>query len=115
MSRRFEHFGLLPRHRLYGVFERPEQISVLREAVAALGVTSEYLHVLKGPDGILQLNSRGKRGGLLARLVRGAQGMTDETREITKYREALHRDRLVVLVDIPRDDARVKEELRVAF
>ncbi|WP_146237372.1 hypothetical protein [Deinococcus yavapaiensis] len=90
-------------------------MSALRDTLATLGMNAKHLSVLEGSMGIRQLNSRGHRGGLLVRLVRNAQGMTDEQREITKYREALQREHLVVLVDMPRDDHRVKEQLRQAF
>ncbi len=106
------HFTWASRPRLYGVFAWPEQISVLREA---LGTPRTNLHVLRGPGGVALLDSIGMRGGLLARLHRFLQGMTDERSEITLYRQALEQGLLVVLVDMPRDDAVTKARLRWAF
>ena len=109
------HFSFISRPRLYGVFEQPEQVSVLRDAVDALEVPFEQLTVLEGEPGLRQLDSSGTHGGLFTRLVRFTQGMTDEHHEIRKYRQALEQGRLVVLVNMKHDNAHTKEQLRLAF
>jgi|GEM_PF-6566476 len=109
------HFAFIPRARLYGVFEQPQQVMALRDSIEGDLSSHVQLSVLEGDSGVRQLDSSGMRGGLFARLVRVVQGMTDEQSEIDKYRHALLQGRIVVLVDLPRDNANAKELLRLAF
>ena len=114
MSALTTHFGWLPRSRLYGIFHHFEQVSSFRAAALRLGITPAHIHILEGAEGLRQLNRKGI-GSTIVRLVRSLQGMTDEQGDIHRYSQALEQRRLVVMVDMPHDNARVKEDLRLAF
>lgn len=106
--------GFHPQRRLFGVFQTPAQVVLLKTAVGALGVSRQHIHVLEGAPGLRSFGV-GVPVGALSRFIRYVQGLTDERRETTKYIAALRRGLLVVLVDMHHDDARTKETLRLAF
>ncbi|PYE56435.1 hypothetical protein [Deinococcus yavapaiensis] len=96
------HFGFLSRPKLYGVFEDLESVLLLSERLLALGLGDEQVQVLEGEEGVRSLDVDGRHHGLVARLVRALQGMTDERMHVEAYVRHLLRGRYVVAVTFPR-------------
>lgn len=89
------HFSFLAGPRIYGVLESPEQLVNLQVALLEQGYDFQ---VLRGDSGVTVLDPQGTRGGLLTRLNRWLQGLTEERGKISQYVWALHAGRYVVAV-----------------
>lgn len=106
------HFSFWAGPRMYAVLESATTLSSLQTELREGGYAFQVLH---GQNGIRALDQSGSRGGLLMRLNRWLQGLTEERGKINGYVWALHAGRLVVAVNMPRDDSRTKAALRQTF
>ena len=94
-------FRLYPRGKMYGVFADLEGVRALTTRLVELGLESEKVEVLEGEDGITSLDPDGRHHGLIARLVRYLQSITDERDLVERYVRALLQGRYVVAVSLP--------------
>lgn len=96
-------FSLYPRGKMYGVFDSLEDVRDLTERLLDLGLQSEKVEILEGEEGIAALDPDGRHHGLVARLVRLLQSITDERDLAERYVRDLLMGRYVVAVSLPND------------
>ena len=88
---------------------------MVKDALGNLGIPAAEITALEGESGIRTLDLSGEQGGAAKRFLRFTEGVTDKRREIGEYIIALQEGRQVVMVNMPADDAKTKEHLRLAF
>ncbi|WP_027481743.1 hypothetical protein [Deinococcus pimensis] len=94
-------FSLYPRGKMYGVFDDLDGVRAMTSRLVELGLDDEKVEVLEGEDGVTVLDPDGRHHGLIARLVRYMQSITDERELVERYVRALLEGRYVVAVSLP--------------
>lgn len=86
---------------IYGIFDDLQQVRGLSERLLALGLEEAQVRVLMGEDGSRELDHDGRHHGLMARLRRALQGLTEERGHVQEYTWALAQGKVVVAVQLP--------------
>lgn len=90
-----------PRNCIYGIFDDLHDLRDLSEQLLALGLQDVQVRMLVGDEGVRELDHDGRHHGLMARLRRMAQGITDERGHVEEYAWALSEGRTVVAIQLP--------------
>ena len=99
---------LFPYNTVVGVVD---DASGLESAVSDLvdhGFAESQVHVLCGEGGIQQIDAKGKRKGLLARVFRMVDGLGEEREHTAHHVKDLESGRFVVVVDASDDAAKAR-------
>lgn len=95
------HFTFSSRSKIYGVLNDLEAVRILAQRLVDLGCGDQQVEILEGEDGARRLDPDGRHHGLVARLVRMLQAMTDERVHVERYTRELLLGRFVVSVSVP--------------
>lgn len=95
------HFTFRPRNALYGVFDDLLAVRDLSQRLLEAGFGEAQVQVLTGEEGVRDLDPDGRHHGLMARLLRALQSITDERAHVEHYVGELLRGRYVVAVSAP--------------
>lgn len=95
-------FHFYPNERLVGVLAGLAEARTLTADLTALGLAEQDLFVLAGEAGADWLDPEGERHGLLGRLIRWSEGLTDEHDELRRYAGELAGGRCIVATHIHR-------------
>ncbi len=90
-----------PRNSIYGIYDDLAQVRDLTDRLLALGLQDAKVRILQGDAGARELDRDGRHHGLIARLRRSLQGLTDERGHVEEYEWAVRRGRIVVSVQLP--------------
>ncbi|ADV67947.1 hypothetical protein [Deinococcus maricopensis] len=101
------HISYRSRASVYGIFDDLEHVRDFTQHLLDLGLGDEQVQVLMGEDGARELDRDGQHHGLIRRLIRYVQSITDEREHVETYVHALLQGRYVVSVLLPprRQDA----------
>lgn len=86
---------------IYGIFTDLGHVCDLGAHLVHFDLEGAQVRILEGEEGSRELDQDGRRHGLLARLRRLVQGMTDELAHLEEYAHALSRGRVVVAMHLP--------------
>jgi hypothetical protein len=86
---------------IYGIFDELHQVRDLSERLLALDMQDAQVRVLMGEDGSRELDHDGRHHGLMARLRRILQAITEERGHVHEYAWALSQGKVVVSVQLP--------------
>lgn len=103
------HFTFRPRNALYGVFDDLLAVRDLSQQLLDAGFGERQVQVLTGEEGIRDLDPDGRHHGLVSRLLRALQSITDERDHIEHYVGELLQGRHVVAVGVPGDPQSVQQ------
>lgn len=95
------HFTFRPRSSVYAVLDDLMAVRDFSQHLMELDFGDLQVQVLEGHDGIKELDVDGRHHGLVARMVRAMQGITDEREHIGQYVQALLKGCYVVAVAVP--------------
>jgi uncharacterized protein (UPF0261 family) len=99
---------LFPYNSVVGVIDDPSDLEAAVEGLVASGFAESDVNVLCGERGVRQIDAKGKRKGLLARLFRTVDALGAE-REHTEHHVAeLEAGHFIVVVDSPDDAAKLR-------
>jgi hypothetical protein len=95
---------LFPYQSVVGVVDTPADLEAAVDELVASGFGESDVHVLCGTKGIEQIDAKGKRKGLLARLFRVVDALGEEREHTARHVQELESGHFVVVVDA-RDEA----------
>lgn len=108
-----EEHRLFPYQSVVGVIDNPGDLETAVDDLVASGFGESDVHVLCGTSGIEQIDAKGKRKGLLARLFRVVDALGEEREHTARHVKELESGHFVVVVDA-RDEgskARARDAL----
>lgn len=90
---------------LYGracaVLDNPDALGVLISQLKTRGFRIQSIEMLTDPADVARLDQDGARHGLLGRLIRAMQGLTDERDLLDEYAWMLQTRHLVIILPLP--------------
>jgi hypothetical protein len=99
-----EDHKLFPYQSVVGVVDDPGDLEDAVQALISSGFGESEVHVLCGTSGVQQIDAKGKRKGLLARLFRVVDALGEEREHTARHVKELESGHFVVVVDA-RDEA----------
>jgi hypothetical protein len=90
---------LFPYQTVVGVVDDPAELEAAVQALVSNGFDETEVHVLCGARGVEQIDAKGKRKGLLARLFRIVDALGEEREHTARHVEELESGHFVVVVD----------------
>jgi hypothetical protein len=104
---------LFPYNSVVGVIDDPSDLEAAVEELVASGFAESDVNVLCGAAGVRQIDAKGKRKGLLARLFRIVDALGAEREHTARHVEELEAGHFIVVVDSPDEitKARAREGL----
>lgn len=103
-----------PPHTLFALFDNRDQASAIAKKLESLGVESEYICVLAGPDGALRLQPDQKASGFFDKLVQLAQELSDFKTFIESCSAMVKSGKALLLVRFETEAERLAAERAVA-
>ena len=99
---------LFPYNTVVGVVDEPSGLEAAVSDLVDHGFAESHIHVLCGEDGIQQIDAKGKRKGVLARLFRVVDGLGEEREHTAHHVKDLESGHFVVVIDTPNDSAKAR-------
>ena len=109
------HISYRSRDSVYGIFDTLEDVRDLTQHLLDLGFGDEQVQILMGEDGARELDHDGHHHGLIQRMVRYVQNITDEREHVERYVHALLQGRYVVSVILPARNPQALRQVADAF
>lgn len=101
---------LFPYNSVVGVIDDPSELDEAVQGLVASGFAESEVNVLSGNAGVRQIDAKGKRKGLLARLFRIVDALGPEREHTARHVKELESGHFIVVVDSP--DAAAKARAR---
>ena len=105
---RQSHFNFRPKSALYGVFDDLTAVRDLSQRLLDGGYGDQQVQILTGEEGARDLDPDGRHHGLVSRLLRALQSITDERDHVEHYVRELLQGRHVVAVSTPNNNQGVQ-------
>ena len=104
---------LFPYNSVVGVIDDPADLEAAVEELVTRGFDESDVNVLCGENGVRQIDAKGKRKGLLARLFRIVDALGEEREHTAHHVKDLESGHFVVVVDSPDEatKARARDSL----
>ena len=99
---------LFPYSTVVGVIDDAPGLEAAVNDLVDHGFVESHVHVLCGEGGIQQIDAKGKRKGVLARLFRLVDGLGEEREHTAHHVRDLESGHFVVVVDAPDDAAKAR-------
>jgi hypothetical protein len=99
---------LFPYNSVVGILDDEARLEAALEALLAAGFAEAEVRVLAGAAGVRQIDAKGERKGLLARLFRLVDAMGEEREHTARHVAALEAGHFVVTVETPDDGAKAR-------
>jgi hypothetical protein len=99
---------LFPYNSVVGIVDDDARLEAALEALLAAGFAEAEVRVLAGAAGVRQIDAKGERKGLLARLFRLVDAMGEEREHTARHVAALEAGHFVVAVETPDDGAKAR-------
>jgi hypothetical protein len=96
-----EGHKLFPYQTVVGVIDDPTNLETALEGLVEGGFGEADVHVLCGARGVAQIDAKGKRKGLLARLFRVVDGLGEEREHTERHVKELEAGHFIVVVESP--------------
>lgn len=109
------HFTFRPRSSVYAIMDDLTAVRDLSQGLLELDYGDLQVQVLEGHDGVKELDLDGRHHGVVARMVRSMQGITDEREHIGRYVQALLKGCYVVAVAVPPKKPNAVRRIAGAF
>ena len=90
---------LFPYQSVVGVVDAPADLEAAVDELVSRGFGESDVHVLCGTRGIEQIDAKGKRKGLLARLFRVVDALGEEREHTARHVKELESGHFVVVID----------------
>jgi hypothetical protein len=101
---------LFPYNSVVGIIDDPSELEAAVQHLIANGFAEADVNVLCGASGVGQIDAKGKRKGVLARLFRIVDALGTEREHTTRHMQELESGHFVVVVNSP--DETTKERAR---
>jgi hypothetical protein len=95
---------LFPYQTVVGVVDDPADLEAAVQELVSSGFVESEVHVLCGTSGIQQIDAKGKRKGLLARLFRVVDALGEEREHTARHVQELESGHFIVVTEA-RDEA----------
>jgi hypothetical protein len=99
---------LFPYNSVVGVIDDPSDLEAAVEELVASGFAESDVNVLCGTAGVRQIDAKGKRKGLLARLFRIVDALGAEREHTARHVEELEAGHFIVVVDSPDETTKAR-------
>jgi hypothetical protein len=99
---------LFPYNSVVGVIDDPTDLEAAVEELVASGFDESDVNVLCGESGVRQIDAKGKRKGLLARLFRIVDALGEEREHTAHHVKDLESGHFVVVVDAPDETTKAR-------
>ena len=90
---------LFPYQTVVGVVDDPDELEAAVRALLSNGFDEAEVHVLCGARGIEQIDAKGERKGLLARLFRIVDALGEEREHTARHVKELESGHFLIVVD----------------
>ncbi|CAA9498154.1 MAG: hypothetical protein AVDCRST_MAG38-3000 [uncultured Solirubrobacteraceae bacterium] len=99
---------LFPYNSVVGIIDDEARLEAALQALLAAGFAEAEVRVLAGEAGVRQIDAKGERKGLLARLFRMVDAMGEEREHTARHVAALEAGHFVVTVETPDDVSKAR-------
>ena len=99
---------LFPYNSVVGVIDDPSDVEAAVQELIESGFAESDVNVLCGDAGVRQIDAKGKRKGLLARLFRIVDALGAEREHTARHVEELEAGHFIVVVDSPDEAAKAR-------
>lgn len=99
---------LFPYNSVVGVIDDPSDLEAAVEELVGSGFAESSVNVLCGERGVRQIDAKGKRKGLLARLFRVVDALGVEREHTEHHVKELEAGHFIVVVDSPDDGTKAR-------
>ena len=103
-----EEDKLFPYQTVVGVVDDPDELEAAVRALLSNGFEEAEVHVLCGARGIEQIDAKGERKGLLARLFRIVDALGEERAHTARHVKELESGHFLIVVDAHDEDAKTR-------
>ena len=103
-----EGHKLFPYQTVVGVVDDPDELEAAVRGLLSNGFVEADVHVLCGARGIEQIDAKGERKGLLARLFRIVDALGEEREHTARHVKELESGHFVIVVDAPDESSKTR-------
>jgi hypothetical protein len=97
---------LFPYNSVVGIIDDPSELEAAVQDLIASGFAESDVNVLCGDSGVRQIDAKGKRKGLLARLFRIVDALGTEREHTSRHVQELESGHFVVVIQSPGESAK---------
>ena len=99
---------LFPYQTVVGVVDDPDELEAAVRGLLSNGFDESEVHVLCGARGVEQIDAKGERKGLMARLFRIVDALGEEREHTARHVKELESGHFVIVVDAPDEASKTR-------